>query len=110
MKKILFTLVLYLTFINLHAIEFKGKFYQGNLILGKVTKGYFVKVDNKKLKLTRDGYFVFGLSKDRTNDVIVEISNNKETIKLIKKVFKKKYNIQKIDGLAKKHVTPPKEV
>jgi murein DD-endopeptidase MepM/ murein hydrolase activator NlpD len=110
MKKILFTLVLYLTFVNLHAIEFKGKFYQGNLILGKVTKGYFVKVDNKKLKLTRDGYFVFGLSKDRTNDVIVEISNNKETIKLIKKVFKKKYNIQKIDGLAKKHVTPPKEV
>ena len=33
-----------------------------------------------------------------------------ETGKIIKKVFKRKYKIQRIDGLDKKKVTPPEEV
>jgi murein DD-endopeptidase MepM/ murein hydrolase activator NlpD len=49
------------------------------------------------------------LAKDRKHDVEIEVIKNDFREVLTKKVFKKKYLIQKIDGLPKKQVTPPKE-
>jgi murein DD-endopeptidase MepM/ murein hydrolase activator NlpD len=64
----------------------------------------------KKIKVSKDGYFVFGLGRDRKNDVTIKVLKNKKLEVIVKKVYKKKYRIQKIDGLPKKQVTPPKEV
>jgi len=85
---------------------FDGKFIQGSFILGKTDPGSEVFIDKKKIKVTSDGYFVFGLGRDRKNDVVITINGKK----IIKKVFKRKYNIQRIDGLEEKKVTPPEEV
>ena len=44
------------------------------------------------------------------NDVIItKIFEGRKT-QIIKKVIKRKYKIQRIDGLEEKKVTPPKEV
>jgi len=88
------------------AVSFDGKFIQGSFILGKTKPGSEIFIDKKKVKVTSDGYFVFGLARDRKNDVV--ITTNKE--KIIKKVFKRKYKIQRIDGLEETKVTPPEEV
>ena len=88
------------------AVNFKGKFIQGSFILGKTNPGSEVFIDKKKVKVTSNGYFAFGLGRDRKNDVVITI--NKEII--VKKVFKRKYKIQRIDGLEEKKVTPPEEV
>ena len=88
------------------AATFKGKFIQGSFILGKTEPGSEVFIDKIKVKVTSDGYFVFGLGRDRKNDVVITI--NKE--KIVKKVFKRKYKIQRIDGLEENKVTPPEEV
>ena len=88
------------------AVTFKGKFIQGHFIIGKTEPGSKVVIDNRKVKVTSDGYFAFGLGRDRKNDVVITI--NKE--KIIKKVFKREYKIQRIDGLEEKKVTPPEEV
>ena len=88
------------------AVNFKGKFIQGSFILGKTDPGSEVFIDKKKVKVTSNGYFAFGLGRDRKNDVVITI--NKEII--VKKVFKRKYKIQRIDGLEEKKVTPPEEV
>jgi len=88
------------------AVTFDGKFIQGSFILGKTDPGSEVLIDKQKVKVTSDGYFAFGLGRDRKNDVIISI--NKE--KIIKKVFKREYKIQRIDGLEEKKVTPPEEV
>ena len=93
-----------------NAIELQGKFIQGSLILGKTQPGAKVIVDKKNLKVSNDGFFVFGLSKNRKNNVIININNNGVSEVIEKKVFKRKYKIQRIDGLPKKQVTPPKEV
>ena len=93
-----------------YAAEFKGKFKQGSFILGKTTPGSEVIIDKKKVRVSKDGYFAFGLGRDRTNDIIIKILNNKKLEVFEKKVLKKEYKIQKIDGLPKKQVTPPKEV
>jgi murein DD-endopeptidase MepM/ murein hydrolase activator NlpD len=88
------------------AVTFDGKFIQGSFILGKTDPGSKVIIDKKKVKVTSDGYFAFGLGRDRKNDVVIKINNKKIT----KKVFKREYKIQRIDGLEEKKVTPPEEV
>jgi len=109
MKKIIFFITLCFFSNSLHALEFKGTFVQGNLILGKTVPGSKVFVDKKKVKVSKLGFFVFGLNKNRKNDVIIETIKNNISSKITKKVYKKKYRIQKIEGLPKKQVTPPKE-
>ena len=110
MKRILLIISFYLFFNNLHSLELKGEFYQGNLIIGQTEPGSQIFIDKSKIKISEDGYFAFGLSKDRKNDVIIKVINQNKTEEIIKKVYKKKYQIQKIDGLPQKQVTPPKEV
>ena len=87
------------------AVEFEGKFIQGHFIIGKTDPGTSILIDKKKVKVSKDGYFAFGIEKDRKFDIIIT-ENNKD---IIKKIQKRKYNIQKIEGLPKKKVTPPKE-
>ena len=110
MRKIILIISFYLFFNNLHSLELKGEFYQGNLIIGQIEPGSQIFIDKSKIKVSKDGYFAFGLSKDRKSDVIIKIVEQNKTEEIIKKVYKKKYQIQKIDGLPQKQVTPPKEV
>ena len=110
MKKFLIIFFFYFFFNNLYSLELKGEFYQGNIIIGKTDPGSKIYIDKKNIKVSKDGYFVFGLDKDRKNDVIIEIEKKNKLEKLIKKIYKKKYQIQKIDGLPSAQVTPPKEV
>ena len=93
-----------------YSAEFKGEFKQGSFIIGITKPGSKVIIDKTEVKITNDGYFVFGLGRDRKNNVLIKIINNEETEIIEKKIFKKKYNVQKINGLPKKQVTPPKEV
>ena len=53
------------------AVEFKGKFIQGHYIIGKTDPGAQITIDKKKIKVTKDGYFAFGLGRDRKNDVLI---------------------------------------
>ena len=92
------------------AVTFDGKFIQGSFILGKTEPDSEVFIDKKKVKVTSDGHFVFGLGRDRKYDVVITLNKNGNKQKIVKKVQKRKYNIQKIDGLEEKKVTPPEEV
>ena len=51
------------------------------------------------------------MGRDRKNDdVVITLYNNGKKKKLVKKVLKREFNIQRIDGLDEKKVTPPEEV
>ena len=97
-------------FNELLAVEFYGKFEQGSFILGKTKSGSKIEIDNRKIRLSKEGYFAFGLDRDRKNNIIIKIKENNETKIIEKKILKRSYKIQKIDGLPKKQVTPPPEV
>ena len=97
-------------FNQLLAIEFYGKFEQGAFILGKAKIKSKIEIDNRKVRLTKDGYFAFGLDRDRKNNIVIKIHENGRTKTIEKKILKRNYKIQKINGLPKKHVTPPPEV
>ena len=104
MKKSLLVLFL-LFFNNATAVEFNGKFIQGHFIIGKTKPNTQILIDKKKIKVTKDGYFAFGIEKDRKLDIVITEGDTK----IVKKIQKRKYKIQRIDGLAKKKVTPPEE-
>ena len=91
------------------SVEFKGKFIQGHFILGQTEPGAKILIDNKEIKVSSDGFFVFGIGKDRKFDVTITKNKDGNIEKIIKKIQKRKYNIQRIDGLPKKKVTPPEE-
>jgi murein DD-endopeptidase MepM/ murein hydrolase activator NlpD len=92
------------------AIEFQGKFMQGHFILGKTNPDAEIIVGKKKVKVSKEGFFVFGIDRDRKFDLIFTKTIDGKKSKIIKKVLKRKYNIQRIDGLAESKVTPPESV
>jgi len=108
--RILINLVFLLIATTSFAATFDGKFIQGSFILGKTEPGSEVFIDKKKVKVTSDGFFVFGLGRDRKYDVVITLDKDGNKQKIVKKIQKRKYNIQKIDGLEEKKVTPPEEV
>ena len=109
-SKIIKIILFLLIPLNSYAVEFQGSFKQGSFILGKTTPTSKVFIDKTKVRVTKDGYFAFGIGRDRKNNILIKITNDGKTEIIEKKVLKKEYKIQRIDGLPKKQVTPPKEV
>ena len=106
-----FLLILFIfTTFQVNAIEFQGKFKQGHFILGKTNPNAEIIVGKKKVKVSKEGFFVFGIDRDRKFDLTFTKTINGKKSKIIKKVLKRKYNIQRIDGLAESKVTPPESV
>ena len=109
--RISFFLFLFLIYSQLvNAAEFKGKFEQGSFILGKTTPNSKVLIDKREIRVSKKGFFAFGLDRDRNNDVTISIHKDGKKQIITKKVLKRKYKIQRIDGLPPKQVTPPPEV
>ena len=105
-----FLFVFFFSSTQINAIEFKGKFLQGHYIIGVTNPSAKIIVDKREVKVSKDGYFVFGIDRDRKFDIVITKTLNKEKEIITKKVLKRKYNIQRIDGLEESKVTPPESV
>ena len=110
MRQGLLFLIFFFSFNFSHAVEFEGNFIQGSFILAKTIPKSKVWVDKTRVRVSKDGYFAFGIGRDRKNNILIKIINNDNEKIIEKKIIKKEYKIQRIDGLPKKQVTPPKEV
>ena len=84
MKKLLLILAIFFP-TNILAIEFDGKFIQGHFILGKTDPNSKIIIDKKDVKVSNDGYFVFGIDRDRKFDVLITKITNGKSEKIIKK-------------------------
>ena len=92
-----------------YAVDFNGKFIQGHFILGKTEPKAEIIIDKKRIKVSKNGYLAFGIEKDRKLDIVIIKKMNGKSKKIVKKILKREYKIQRIDGLPKKKVTPPEE-
>ena len=109
-KIIKYFVLIFLISFNAASVEFNGKFVQGHFIIGKTNPKAKILIGKKEVKVSKNGHFVFGIDRDRKFDILITkiLDGNKE--KIIKKVFKRKYKIQRIDGLEESKVTPPEKV
>ena len=71
----LLLLVVFFTSTQTHAIEFKGKFIQGHFIIGKTDPETKILIDKKKVKVSKNGYFAFGIEKERKLDITITVGN-----------------------------------
>ena len=82
MKKILILLFFFLSN-NVLAVEFQGKFIQGHFIIGKTETNTKVLIDKKEVRVTDDGFFVFGIGRDRKYDVVITLNKDGNKQKFI---------------------------
>ena len=106
----LFCIIIFFITTHLNAIAFNGKLVQGHYIIGITNPSAKIVVDKKEVKVSDDGYFVFGIDRDRKFNIVITKIFNEEKKIVTKKVLKRKYNIQRIDGLEESKVTPPESV
>ena len=93
------------------AVELKGHLTQGGLVTGQLNNAKSVSLNDKPLKLSDTGLFVFGFGRD---------AKPVHTLSWVDKTGKghsqdlvitlRDYDIDKITGVAKKYVSPPKAV
>ena len=66
-----FLIIIILISTELNAIEFKGKFLQGHYIVGITDPSAQIIIGKKQIKVSKDGYFVFGIDRDRKFDLTI---------------------------------------
>ena len=73
-----FFLIIFIFFVtnSAFALQLNGRFYQGNLIIGKTEPKSKVFIDKKEIQVSKKGFFAFGLNKDRKNDILIEVIFN----------------------------------
>ena len=60
----LFLIIIIFISTELNAVEFKGKFIQGHYVVGVTDPSTKIIIDKKNVKVSNDGYFVFGIDRD----------------------------------------------
>jgi murein DD-endopeptidase MepM/ murein hydrolase activator NlpD len=87
-----------------------GSLQQGSLVIG-TAKGASVSVGDTAVRVSGDGVFAFGLAFDQTKatTLAAKFADGKTETRSIVPVLRK-YDIQHVNGLSQKFVTPPAEV
>ncbi len=90
------------------ALELSGPLVQGALIQGRVAPGTSVVFNDRPLRVSGEGIFVFGLGRDAPAEAVLQVTHadgRRERRRLA--VRQRDYEIQRIDGLPPRKVTPP---
>jgi murein DD-endopeptidase MepM/ murein hydrolase activator NlpD len=92
------------------AIELKGQRVQGGLLIGRVAPGATVAFQDRPLRLSPDGLFVIGFDRDAPLDSVLTLraADGRET-RLPVRIAARNYDVQRIDGLPQRKVTPAPE-
>ncbi|TKB44905.1 M23 family metallopeptidase [Thalassotalea mangrovi] len=92
-------------------LELQGEVTQGSLMVGKTQPGNQVYLDDRALKVSRHGLFTFGFSRDDDTNYQLKIKSEDEQLIKSLKPAKREYNIQRVNGIAKKIMNPdPKDI
>jgi murein DD-endopeptidase MepM/ murein hydrolase activator NlpD len=92
-------------------LSLDGVAVQGGLLTGTVPPGTFVSLDGRKVRVSPDGRFVIGFGRDAelSHRLHLTYPDGVEELRPIE-LGAREYEIQRIDGLPEKMVTPPEEV
>ncbi|PIE43312.1 MAG: peptidase [Gammaproteobacteria bacterium] len=93
-----------------NSLELQGSFTQGGMLIGKTEPGNQVLLDGTAIAVSDRGQFVFGFGRDAKLSHLLDIvkPNGTKTRKTIE-IEKRKYNIQRIDGIPRKMMQPSKQ-
>lgn len=91
-------------------IRLADRVMPGGLLIGQAEPGSRISADDRIIRVSDDGRFVFGVGRDAEGVVEVKIqSPGGETITRAVTIGKRDYKIQRIDGLPARKVEPNKD-
>jgi murein DD-endopeptidase MepM/ murein hydrolase activator NlpD len=101
-----------MSFHSLAEVQLTGEIKQGGLIVGKTSPTNKVYFNDRLLKVSNAGDFVFGFGRDDVEAHILKVVEpNGETEQRTLTPTKREYKIQRVNGIAKKIMDPdPKAV
>jgi murein DD-endopeptidase MepM/ murein hydrolase activator NlpD len=93
------------------ALELQGKFVQGGLVRGLTEPGAMVNLGDRTVRVSAKGVFIIGFTRDAPEQEILSVrlpdgTKSEQTLAIKPRV----YDIQRVDGLPPRMVTPPKAV
>lgn len=111
MHKLISATILAALSFSSQSVELKGNLTQGGLVVGSVDGDSSVSLNDDPLKLSKAGQFVFGFGRDaKLTHTLSWVDKNGKAQQKELTITKREYDIDKITGVAKKYVSPPKEV
>jgi murein DD-endopeptidase MepM/ murein hydrolase activator NlpD len=115
LKNYLLILGLVLSFALLPAavaaeVSYNGPLIQGGLLQGKAAPGTRIEKDGTPVRVSPSGDFLLGFGRDHAAESVLKtVSPDGKEETLVLKIDKREYDIQRIDGLPPKKVTPSEE-
>jgi len=104
-------LMLFIATGQANALELNSPFTQGDIVIGQAIPGTQLVLDGTAVRVSPEGAFVFGFGRDAPPTARLQITfpdGRRETRYLT--IQARRYDVQRIDGLPPKKVTPPKKV
>ncbi len=88
-------------------LSLDGSFSQGGLVIGRTAPDSQIWLDDRRIGVSSEGVFVFGFGRDAKPDARLRARfvDGTETVRRLA-VARRTYNIQRIEGLPKRMVTP----
>lgn len=87
-----------------------GKWVQGGMLIGKTVPGTEITLNGKKLRVTPEGDFVFGFGRDAEPEASLSVNEpGAAPVTRTLAIAQRQYNIQRVEGVPQKTVTPSKE-
>jgi murein DD-endopeptidase MepM/ murein hydrolase activator NlpD len=92
-------------------ISLSGAMEQGSLVVGKVDSGARIAIDANPLRVSPQGLFAFGFDFNQTKPtaIVARFADGTTETKSVTPTLRN-YEIQRINGLPEKFVTPPADV
>jgi hypothetical protein len=103
----LFTVVAAGWFNIAQALELNGESVQGGLIFGLTQPGNQIFLDDTEVMVSYEGKFLIGFGRDETGERLLRVKGDTGGEELVTlTVSPRQYNIEKVDGLPPRTVTP----
>lgn len=92
-------------------VTLDGDVMPGSLIIGTAPQGSRVMVEGRNVRVSRAGQFLAGLGRNASGQLVINVTGPDGTSSDHRwAIASRDYDIQRIDGLPKKQVTPDPEV
>ena len=91
------------------SLSFDGPLTQGGLVIGRADPGAKVSIDGRPVRVSSEGTFLMGFGRDAKKAVRLRLDHPDGTrIEKTLRVKGREYQVQRIDGLPERQVTPRK--
>ena len=110
---ILFIIGMFLMGVGLasdYALKLNGDFVQGGLVFGQLESKAKITINDRKVRVSKDGEFIIGFGRDYPKQAVLTIDYiNGQSIEHELKISQREYKVQRIDGLPNAQVNPDKQ-